>query len=155
MGRFVPTRQLWPRLLLLIAVLLPPRSCGLSLMQKALLLEPSLYILRFNIKSNMSRLHFTYYLHNEVHFNLKQATDKIVMETRANFVYQPILVINHSILVEVDDMQMDDFYYVQKTDGTMFKPGHYTLFTTVLGQIREDTLGIKYILHKDRKTKKW
>lgn len=150
MGR-AGSQQLFPRLLLVSSLF--PLLFSLSLLQKALLLEPSMYILRFNIKSNMSKLQFTYILHNEVHFDLTQETDMLVLETRANYVYQPVVFKDHYLPIEVDDFQLDSFYYVVMLNGSLFPPGHYTLFTTVLGVITEKTLGIKYSLHRDRKTK--
>lgn len=119
------------------------------------MLEPSLYILRLAIKSNMVKLHFTYYLSNEVHLNLYDELDTLVLETRANFVYEPLVFLNHTLQLDVDDFQEGEFYYLSMKNGSLFYPGHYTVFTRVLGQITEKTMGIKYVLHRDRKAKRW
>lgn len=152
MGRAV-SQQLWPRLFVFSALI--PLLFSLSLLQRAELLEPTLYILRLQIKSNLSKQQFTYLLHNEVHFNIKEEVDLLVLETQANYIYLPAIVLEHSEIIPVEDFHVDIFYCFRRIDGKAFPKGHYTMLANVLGQITEETLGIKYVMHRDKMSKNW
>lgn len=147
------SQQLLFRLLLVSSLV--PMHFSISLSERAMLLEPTLYVLKLHIKSNMTKLEFTYLLYNEVHFNLREPTELLVLQTRANYVFEPLLFLNHIYQVRLTQYQIGEYYCIERSSGKKFKAGHYSMFTTVLGQITETTPGIKYVLHRDRKTKRW
>lgn len=128
---------------------------SLSLSQKAALLKPSMYDLKLYIKSNMSILKFTYYIESQVHFDIDQEIDELVLETHADYVFPPKVFLAHTIPIDVEEFQLDKYYIIRRTNGSLFPSGHYMVDLFLLGLIRESSLGIEYTLHKDRKTKKW
>lgn len=128
---------------------------SLSLSQKAALLKPSMYDLKLYIKSNMSILKFTYYIESQVHFDIDQEIDELVLETHADYVFPPKVFLSHTIPIDVEEFQLDKYYIIRRTNGSLFPSGHYMVDLFLLGLIRESSLGIEYTLHKDRKTKKW
>lgn len=139
--------------LVLLSALVPAHHC-LSLTQKAQILKPSLYDLHLFIKSNVSDLTFTYYMINIIHLDIDRELDELVLETRADYVFRPHVQLNHSIDLDVEEFQLEQYYVLRRLDGSLFFKGHYTVDLLVAGLIREESLGIEYSLHKDRKTKK-
>ena len=119
------------------------------------MLEPLGYKMEFYIKADMEKLHFTYFLHSEIKFTLSEATDQLVFESLASYVYMAQVVYNKTWKILVDDYQMGEVFYLQTMDKTLVPAGRYTLTSDVIGLITEDTRGIKYVLHRDRKTKNW
>lgn len=149
---FVVVLNMWIRLFWFTSLL--PVLLSLSDLQKASLLEPSQYILRLAVQSNMAKLQFTYYVENEVHFDLKVKLNHLVLETTAQHVYNPIVSKNHTQRLQVQIKQRNGFYIIRMRNESLFEPGHYTVETKVVGLITEDSNGIQYKLHRDRKTKR-
>lgn len=114
-----------------------------------------MYDLKLYIKSNMSILKFTYYIESQVHFDIDQEIDELVLETHADYVFPPKVFLAHTVPIDVEEFQLDEYYIIRRTNGSLFPSGHYTVDVFLLGLIRESSVGIEYTLHKDRKTKKW
>lgn len=150
---FVVVLNMWIRLLWFTSLL--PVLLSLSYLHFANLLEPSQYILRLTVRSDMAKLQFTYYVDNEVHFDLKVKSKYLVLETTAQHVYGEIVSRNHTNeQLNVKIVRREGFYVIRMKNKSLFEPGHYTAFTKVVGLITEITNGIRYNLHRDRKTKR-
>lgn len=145
---------------LVSSVFLLPIILSVTLYQKASMLEPVAYNLRFYFTVNMSTLQFNYVAENQVLFKLNSmALDQLVLRTSVYRVIpvKVIQVINKKEqILSTHAYQFNRYYAISKTDNSLFQPGVYKVVVFVNGPITSvGGQGIRYSIFMDSKTKDW
>lgn len=112
---------------------------SLTLLQKAELLVPISYKLAFNLSVNVPRNEFNYSLQSEVHFDLPEETDEIVLESTVEYILlQNLTYDHHDAALDVKYYRNGEFYIIYLPDsGSYFEPGHYSANVLIEGKISD------------------
>lgn len=156
------TRLVSCSILLLYCVFLFPIILSMTLYQKASMLEPVAYNLRFYFTVNMSELQFNYVAENQVLFKLNSmALDQLVLRTSVIRVI-PVKVVQvidkqeHLLSTHVHRYPSYSFYAISKTDNSTFQPGLYKVVVVVNGPIPSSHgQGIRHSIFMDSMKKDW
>lgn len=134
---------------------LSPISLARTLLEKATLLTPISYDMKFVINVNLSIQHFNYSVQSEVQFELKKITDALVMESTVPYiVFNNLTYGSPPQLLSVNHYRDGPYFTMHLRNYSSFRPGNYAVSAYLEGTITEfHGRGILYRTHKDGVTK--